>query len=71
MSLNASILLIEVGLRKALGATKKQILLQFLIESALLCVIGGIIGLVLAFGVTELITVLAGMTMTIELKYIV
>ena len=31
----------EVGLRKALGATRKQILLQFLIESALLCVVGG------------------------------
>ena len=30
----------EVGLRKALGATRKQILLQFLIESALLCVVG-------------------------------
>lgn len=61
----------EVGLRKAIGATRKQILLQFLIESSLLCVIGGLIGLVLAFGVTELITVLAGMTMTIEIKYII
>ena len=61
----------EVGLRKALGATKKQILLQFLIESALLCVIGGIIGLVLALGVTQLITVLAGMTMTITITYVI
>jgi putative ABC transport system permease protein len=60
----------EVGLRKALGASKKQILMQFLIESALLCVIGGIIGLVLAAGVTQLITVLAGMTMTITIGYV-
>ena len=55
----------EVGLRKAIGATKKQILLQFLIESALLCVVGGILGLLLAVGVTRLITVLLEITMTI------
>jgi putative ABC transport system permease protein len=61
----------EVGLRKALGATRKQILLQFLIESALLCVIGGIIGLVLAAGVTQLITYLLEMTMTITLFYVI
>ncbi len=60
----------EVGLRKALGATKKQILLQFLIESSLLCVIGGIIGLIMAAGVVQLITILAGMTMTITVGYI-
>jgi len=61
----------EVGLRKAIGATRKQILLQFLIESALLCVIGGIIGLILAAGVVQLITFLAGMTMTITVGYII
>jgi len=60
----------EVGLRKAIGATRKQILLQFLIESSLLCVIGGIIGLLLAAGVTQLITLLAGITMTITITYV-
>jgi putative ABC transport system permease protein len=61
----------EVGLRKALGATRKQILLQFLIESSLLCIVGGIIGLLLAFGVTTLITILFEITMTVTLFYIV
>lgn len=39
----------EVGLRKAIGATGQQIMTQFLIESALLCFSGGIIGLLLAW----------------------
>ena len=60
----------EVGLRKALGATQKQILLQFLIDSALLFVLGGILGLVVAWGVTALITILAQITMTITPFYI-
>lgn len=61
----------EVGLRKAIGATRKQILMQFLIESALLCVVGGILGLVLATGVTQLITALLEITMTITFGYII
>jgi putative ABC transport system permease protein len=39
----------EIGIRKALGAPRRTILLQFLVESAALCLIGGIIGLVISF----------------------
>ncbi|MDQ5950906.1 MAG: putative transport system permease protein [Patescibacteria group bacterium] len=39
----------EIGLRKALGATPNMILLQFLIEAAVLSLLGGIIGVLIAF----------------------
>jgi len=61
----------EVGLRKAIGATQSQILLQFLIESALLCILGGIMGLILALGATQLVGYLLTMTMTITIFYVI
>jgi len=39
----------EIGIRKAIGARRRSILIQFLTESAALCLIGGLIGLTLAF----------------------
>lgn len=38
----------EIGLRKAIGATRRTILAQFLLESSVICLIGGIIGLIAA-----------------------
>ncbi len=45
----------EIGIRKALGAPRRAILLQFLLEAILVCLIGGVVGVVLSVGVTFLI----------------
>lgn len=46
----------EIGLRMSLGAKRKDILFQFLSESILISVLGGIIGILIGFAVSELIT---------------
>ena len=46
----------EIGVRKALGATRKAILLQFLVEALVLCVMGGGLGVAMGFGGARLLT---------------
>jgi len=42
----------EIGVRKAIGAKSRAILLQFLLEAAGICLLGGLVGLAIAFGCT-------------------
>ncbi len=45
----------EIGIRKAIGARRHSILFQFLCESSVICLVGGLIGIGLAWSVTEII----------------
>lgn len=61
----------EIGLRKAVGAKRNHILVQFLIESSFLCALGGVLGLLLAAGVSSLVRFTTPVPMTITLSYVV
>jgi len=41
----------EIGIRKAIGARKSSILIQFLIEAVILCIVGGLVGITLGIGI--------------------
>ena len=61
----------EIGLRKAVGAKRKHILVQFLIESSVLCAMGGVLGLLLAAGVSSVVRAATPVPMAITLTYVV
>lgn len=56
----------EIGLRKAIGATNKDIMVQFLVEAILMSFIGGIAGILLGAGISILITIFAGWAVRIS-----
>jgi putative ABC transport system permease protein len=49
----------EIGVRRAIGATRAMIITQFLAEATMLSVLGGVIGIFLGWGLTEIITAYA------------
>ena len=62
---------VEIGMRKALGARRKDILLQFLVESAFLAMVGGVIGVLFAYLVSFIIITFTPVPMFITLSYII
>src|SRR5437867_6219669 len=61
----------EIGIRKALGAPSKSILLQFLVEAVVLCNIGGVIGVFAGFGLGNLVTVFTHFDANVPLEWAV
>jgi putative ABC transport system permease protein len=50
----------EIGLRKAVGARPAAILLQFLVEAVMLCLVGGLVGVLIGYGLTAGISSIPG-----------
>jgi putative ABC transport system permease protein len=61
----------EIGVRKALGATRVNILLQFLIEAVVLCALGGLIGVALGAGGAVALRVLFHWTTAVSLDSVI
>ena len=57
----------EIGIRKALGARRRDILLQFLIESATMSLVGGVIGVVGGIAVAKAITMIVAFPSSVQL----
>ena len=55
----------EIGIRKAIGARRRTILLQFLIESAGICLLGGLVGLAIAWPLTLVMNKFLPATMSV------
>ena len=58
----------EIGVRKALGATRSNILFQFIVEALVLCVLGGLLGVLAGVGGAHLLTRMAGWETAVSLQ---
>jgi len=61
----------EIGLRRAVGAKAKDILLQFIIEAITLCTVGGILGILIALVITMGFAQIAGWPVALQWEVIV
>lgn len=59
----------QIGLKKAVGAKRRVIMAEFLLESAFLCIIGGLIGLALVFGLAQILTKVLHFPVFVSINY--
>ena len=58
----------EVGIRKSIGARRRDIMMQFLLEASVMATIGGVMGIALAYGVTLAIRTMTALPATVPLS---
>ncbi|WP_314066773.1 FtsX-like permease family protein [uncultured Vagococcus sp.] len=58
----------EIGIRRAIGAKPLNIMIQFLLEAAFITLLGGILGILLGWGIAQLVSMVAGIEAILSLK---
>jgi len=61
----------EIGIRKAIGARRRDVLTQFLLEAIVLCNIGGLVGVVAGFGLGNVVTLFTDFAVNVPLEWAV
>jgi putative ABC transport system permease protein len=60
----------EIGVRRAVGARKRDVLRQFLVEAILISFVGGLLGIACGFGISRLVAVMAGWSTIVTMNSI-